>query len=255
MLLRQRAAHAPARAWPRRASRCRSAPRSTATPASRPTSRSSGCCARRSSSRGVQRRAPRHRPRRRCSARSCTRRRSAPSSKAQLFEALQAKDAARAARAHRRRSTAKTREALLLLPELYGGAEVLDAGARSACRSSPSCAQALGHAARARQGAAAVPRQLRPRRAARLPLSQRRGVRRVLRRRDRRRVALRAAAATTRSARRSAARGRRPAFPSICAVSPAWRNGPTVRDAVDELRCERNRPARGAATAWTGWRK
>jgi ATP phosphoribosyltransferase regulatory subunit len=53
----------------------------------------------------------------------------APQPEAELFEALQAKDVP-ALRELARGMEAATREALLLLPELYGGAEVLDTAER-----------------------------------------------------------------------------------------------------------------------------
>jgi ATP phosphoribosyltransferase regulatory subunit len=53
----------------------------------------------------------------------------APEVEAELFEALQRKDVP-ALRALTKKLDAKTRAALMLLPELYGGAEVLDVAAR-----------------------------------------------------------------------------------------------------------------------------
>jgi ATP phosphoribosyltransferase regulatory subunit len=60
----------------------------------------------------------------------------------ELFEALQKKDAA-ALRSLTRRIPARTREALLLLPELYGGAEVLDVAEKKLPKSA-ALTQALG---------------------------------------------------------------------------------------------------------------
>ena len=109
---------------------------------------------------------------------------------AQLFEALQKKDLPALQDAHAEAVDAKTRDALLLLPELYGGARC----SRWREKKLPALAgvtQALAHAARARQGLPG-PGELRPRRAARLPLPFGRRVRRVLRRRHRPRRARRA---------------------------------------------------------------
>jgi ATP phosphoribosyltransferase regulatory subunit len=89
-----------------------------------------------------------------------------------LFEALQKKDLP-ALRELSKDLDAGTREALLLLPQLYGGAEVLDEAQKKLPRL-PGTGQ------------------LRPRRAARLPLPLRRRVRRVLQGRHRPRGARRA---------------------------------------------------------------
>ncbi|HYT46811.1 MAG TPA: ATP phosphoribosyltransferase regulatory subunit, partial [Burkholderiales bacterium] len=53
----------------------------------------------------------------------------APEREAELFEALQKKDLPQL-KALTKKLHAKTREALLLLPELYGGAEILETAAR-----------------------------------------------------------------------------------------------------------------------------
>ncbi len=68
----------------------------------------------------------------------------------ELFEALQRKDAP-ALKALTRRTDAKTRAALLLLPDLYGGAEVLGL-AREEAAAASGTEESAGHPACARQG-------------------------------------------------------------------------------------------------------
>ena len=72
----------------------------------------------------------------------------APQTEVELFEALQAKDVP-ALRELARGMEAATREALLLLPELYGGAEVLDTAERRLPKL-PGLARAVGTGRRLR---------------------------------------------------------------------------------------------------------
>ena len=158
---------------------------------------------------GVQGRAHGRRPRRGVPLAGAGGRRSAHELEVELFEALQKKDV----------------PALKSLTRTLGceNAGRASAAARPVRRS--RCPGARGEKAAAASGSAESarhparageglpdPGQLRPRRAARLPLPLRRGVRRLLRRR--RAAPWRGAGATTRSARPSAGRARRPGFRS-----------------------------------------
>ena len=100
----------------------------------------------------------------------------------EMFEALQRKDAP-ALKMLTKRTDAKTRAALLLLPDLYGGAEVLGL-AEKKLPQLPELKKAL-ETLRALAKASPDPGELRPGRAARLPLPLGRRVRRLLRRRRR----------------------------------------------------------------------
>ena len=247
VLLRQRAAHPAGRAcWPR-ASRCRSAPSSTATPASRRTSRSIRLLARALELCGDRRQsridlghvgifralAAEAGLRRRC--RTGTVRRPAGQGRADP------------ARTGRRPCRSRSRSALLALPELYGGGEVLDAAPRRSagdCRRSAPRWPTLRRLARRRS--ADLPLELRSGRPARLPLSQRRRVRRLLRRQSRRGGARRSLRRGRRGLRPRPAGDRllhgpaRAGAPGAATEAPAarsWRPGPRT------MRCRRRSSA------------
>ena len=147
----QRAARAARGPGAARASRCRSAPSSTAMPASRATSRSSADAAMRCARPGSPT----------CTSTSATwavprardsRRHAATSMESELFQALQAQGRAGAARAGRRAATARCAMRCWLLPELYGGVAVLDE-ARARLPAWPEVTACLDAVARDRRAA------------------------------------------------------------------------------------------------------
>ena len=139
----------PARARARRASRSRSAPRSTATRASRPTWRSCGCCARRSS-RGRAQRARRHRPRRGVPLAHAPAS-STASSRRQLFEALQRKDVPSLESADQGTRTRKPAKRCFCCPSSTAASRCSTTRGEEAAEARRADARAR-HAAAARQG-------------------------------------------------------------------------------------------------------
>ena len=135
VLLRPGAAHAARRRCTRRASRCSSAPRSTATPASRPTSRCRNWRSTCLRAAGIERPGARpgrraHRARR-AGRRAARRRRSCRT----WSPALAAKDAPRCEALTRELPGRRARRRWPTLLRLYGGDEVLERRARGAARS------------------------------------------------------------------------------------------------------------------------
>ena len=116
-----------------------------------------------------------------CSARWCRLRASAHELEVELFEALQQKDAP-ALKALTGEPDAKTRAALAAAARPVRRRRGARTRARRSCRSSRSCRRRWRPCARSRKALRRSRVELRPRRAARLSLPQRRRVRRLLRR-------------------------------------------------------------------------